>query len=60
MQWLNEGDANTKFFHQTTLHRRMSNCVISLKNDNGVWIENPTIVRNLVDDHFRDLFNSSG
>ncbi|TQE04408.1 hypothetical protein C1H46_010027 [Malus baccata] len=34
VQWLQEGDANTKFFHQSTLQRRRRNKVVTLKSDN--------------------------
>ncbi|XP_050121457.1 uncharacterized protein LOC126599164 [Malus sylvestris] len=60
VQWLREGDANTKFFHQSTLHRRRRNKVVSLKNSNGNWIENPNHVRCLFDEYFMELFTSSG
>ncbi|KAM1813664.1 hypothetical protein ACFX11_027427 [Malus domestica] len=35
VQWLKEKDANTKFFHQSTMLRRRRNNVVSLKNNNG-------------------------
>ncbi|CAN6555765.1 unnamed protein product [Malus baccata var. baccata] len=60
VQWLKEGDANTKFFHQSTLHRRRRNKVASVKNSQGNWIENPLQVRRLFDEYFLDLFTSSG
>lgn len=31
INWINEGDANTKFFHTSTLIRRWENHIISLK-----------------------------
>ncbi|CAN6571026.1 unnamed protein product [Malus baccata var. baccata] len=40
VQWLQEGDANTKFFHQSTLQRRMRNKVVTLKSDNEEWVDN--------------------
>lgn len=60
VQWLREGDANTKFFHQSTMHRRRRNKVVSLKNSQGNWIENPNQIRCLFDEYFMDLFTSSG
>jgi len=35
VKWLREGDANTKFFHQSTMQRRWWNHVLKLKNDAG-------------------------
>ncbi|XP_050145591.1 uncharacterized protein LOC126621231 [Malus sylvestris] len=60
VQWLQEGDANTKFFHQSTLQRRRRNKVVTLKNDNEEWVDNPDQVRRLFDEHFMALFSSSG
>lgn len=34
--------------------------MISLKNSNGEWVENSSQVRRLFDEHFMDLFTSSG
>lgn len=60
VQWLNEGDANTKFFHQSTLQRRRRNKVVTLMNSIGEWIDNPCQFRKLVDEYFMELFKSSG
>lgn len=45
VKWLRKGDANTKFFHQSTLHRRGSNHVLKLKTENGTWEERPHRVK---------------
>lgn len=34
--------------------------MVSLKNINGDWVENPSQVRRLINEHFVDLFTSSG
>ena len=60
VQWLKEGDANTRFFHQSTLQRRRRNKVVALKDSEGGWVENPRQVRNVIDVHFRKLFTSDG
>ena len=60
VQWLREGDANTSFFHQSTLQRRRRNKVAALKDNEGVWVENPRQVRKLIDEHFMKLFTSEG
>ncbi|CAN6587433.1 unnamed protein product [Malus baccata var. baccata] len=60
VKWLKEGDANTKFFHQTTLQRRRRNKVLKIRNSAGDWVENPTQVRRLVDEHFLNSFRSEG
>ncbi|KAM1951519.1 hypothetical protein ACFX15_006123 [Malus domestica] len=60
VQWLKDGDANTKFFHQSTIQRRRRNQVISLKNGQGNWVDTPGQIRRLIDNHFVELFTSSG
>lgn len=61
MQWLKDGDSNTKNFHQSTIQRRRKiNNVVTLKNSTGDWVDNPSLVRRMVDEHFMDLFKSSG
>ncbi|XP_070673151.1 uncharacterized protein [Malus domestica] len=47
IKWLREGDANTKFFHNSTLHRRRRNQLIKIKDENGNWVEHPCRVRKL-------------
>lgn len=39
IQWLNEGDRNTKFLHQMTIERRRNNKILSLQRDDDTWIE---------------------
>ncbi|CAN6583316.1 unnamed protein product [Malus baccata var. baccata] len=58
VKWLREGDLNTKFFHQSTLQRRRRNMILKLKADDGQWVEHPRRVRQMVEDHFQNLFKS--
>ncbi|KAB2606847.1 hypothetical protein D8674_006564 [Pyrus ussuriensis x Pyrus communis] len=60
VKWLREGDANTKFFHSSTLQRRRRNKVVKLRNENGSWVERPSQVRQLVENHFTSVFCSAG
>ncbi|XP_070664438.1 uncharacterized protein [Malus domestica] len=60
VKWLWEGDANTKFFHQSTLQRRGRNMILKLKDGEDSWVENPTQIRKLVDNHFLNVFKSGG
>ena len=36
--WLNYGDANTKYFHLQTIQRHSQSCVVTLKDDIGLWL----------------------
>lgn len=60
IKWVREGDANTAFFHQSTLQRRRRNKVVKLKDRNDVWIDNLRAVRHLVEEYFANIFTSSG
>ncbi|KAB2626048.1 hypothetical protein D8674_017708 [Pyrus ussuriensis x Pyrus communis] len=60
VKWLREGDANTQFFHSSTLQRRRRNKIVKLRDENGSWVESPSQVRQLVDNHFTSVFSSAG
>lgn len=61
VKWLQEGDANTNFFHQSTLQRRMRNkVVLKIKDENGVWTYCPRKVKETIDKHFVNLFTLTG
>ncbi|KAL0011518.1 hypothetical protein SO802_006626 [Lithocarpus litseifolius] len=45
VQWLREGDCNTKFFHFRASKRKKKNTILGLRDDNGTWYDtNDTIV----------------
>ncbi|CAB4279600.1 unnamed protein product [Prunus armeniaca] len=58
IKWLMEGDANTDFFHQTNIQRRRMNRIHRIKNSDGLWVETPILVRQVVEKYFKDLFTS--
>ncbi|CAN6679920.1 unnamed protein product [Malus baccata var. baccata] len=60
VKWLHDRDANTKFFHHSTLHRRRRNTIVRLKGEDGCWVERPDQIRRLVESHFIDIFRSAG
>lgn len=59
VKWLQEGDANTDFFHQSTLQRQRWNKVEMIKREGGEWEQNPKRVQQLFDEYFIKLFTSS-
>lgn len=42
------------------MHRRRRNKVVSLKNGSGEWVDNPRVVRSIIDNHFINFFTSTG
>lgn len=60
VKWLQAGDSNSRFFHQTILQRKRSNRVDKLQNGNGTWIEDDVGIHRTVDLHFSNLFNIAG
>lgn len=42
IKWLKDGERNTKFFHRTTIQRRMNNNISQIQNEQGEKIENQT------------------
>eukprot|EP00253_Pinus_taeda_P012558 PITA_12558 len=52
INWLREGERNTKFFHQAMIQNRQRNQILSIKNEEGEWvIEQEGIERVLVEYH---------
>lgn len=55
VNWLNEGDSNTRFFHTTTLNRRRRNQIIALENNNGTWVYDLPSLIELTFDFFNTM-----
>ena len=56
--WLNYGDANTKFFHFTTLHRRSHSRIVTLKDTTGLWLTGDPLLAH-INDTFHKLFQAT-
>ncbi|CAN1808039.1 Transposon TX1 uncharacterized 149 kDa protein [Linum perenne] len=50
------GDRNTHYFHTLTLKRRGANKIISLRNDDGRWIEDPSELKSMALAYFVNIF----
>ena len=51
--WLKEGERNTKFFHRTTIQRRMHNTITFIQNQAGERVENHVEIEEEFINHFQ-------
>ncbi|KAH1255283.1 Transposon TX1 uncharacterized protein [Glycine max] len=56
VKWLKEGDRNSAYFHKMINHRRRHNAIQGLIID-GVWVHDPSSVKNEAFNHFKDRFS---
>ena len=59
VQWLKNGDQNTKFFHGTATQRKRKNFIKGLCDGNGVWQEDEEVFLAIITDFYTHLFTSS-
>ena len=57
--WLNEGDQNTKFFHNRASHRYKRNRIEELKNEAGIVCTDEGEISNILIDFYQHLFISA-
>ncbi|XP_060960664.1 uncharacterized protein LOC133031228 [Cannabis sativa] len=57
--WLQAGDKNTKYFHACANTRKKNNQIVSLKNDNGVWVDWDSGLATVMIDYYTVLFAAS-
>eukprot|EP00253_Pinus_taeda_P009137 PITA_09137 len=55
IQWLKEGEMNTKFFHRSALDRRSSNRILELKSNTGEILKNHNEISTQLTDHFKSI-----
>eukprot|EP00253_Pinus_taeda_P028088 PITA_28088 len=55
IQWLREGEQNTKFFHRSALDHRSANRILELKNNAGEILKNHNDISALLSDHFKSI-----
>ncbi|GJY99671.1 RNA-directed DNA polymerase, eukaryota [Tanacetum coccineum] len=57
VKWSIEGDENSKFFHGI-INKHLNNLAIRGIVVDGVWIEDPIVVKNEFLSHFQNMFNA--
>jgi exonuclease III len=55
IQWLKEGERNTKFFHRATIQRRQSNKITHLITEEGETLHSHADLETHLVDYFQDL-----
>jgi len=56
VNWLQQRDANTKFYHLTTLQRRRRNRITTLKDTSGNWTLEQSQVNEMIQHYYKNLF----
>lgn len=54
--WIRSGDKNTKFYHAAANVKRLRKNITQLMNATGEWVQNENLIKNMIRDHFVDLF----
>lgn len=55
IRWLKEGERNTKFFHSTTIQRRMHNTITFIQKQDGGRVEKHTEIEQEFINHFKEV-----
>nr|GMD16333.1 uncharacterized protein LOC109167502 [Ipomoea batatas] len=55
--WLQAGDTNSAFFHNTVRRRRQNNHISKLRDDDGAWVERGNTFDTLVTSYFDKLLS---
>lgn len=55
IQWLKEGEQNTKFFHRSTMYYRGAKKILKLSNVAGETIQNNKEISTLLTSHFKQI-----
>ncbi|XP_071740874.1 uncharacterized protein [Rutidosis leptorrhynchoides] len=58
IKWAVEGDESSKYFHSIIRRRTTKNNIRGI-NMNGIWQENPNIIKNEALSHFKSRFSAS-
>lgn len=59
IQWLKNGDQNTKFFHGIATQRKHRKFLKGLKDENEVWQEDKEVFSKVLNRFYVELFTSS-
>ena len=59
VQWLGEGDRNTKYFHHRAFEKRKKNIINGLWNEEGLWCSNKESIAATTIAYFEDIYTTT-
>ncbi|KAL5793491.1 hypothetical protein ACOSP7_002085 [Xanthoceras sorbifolium] len=59
VQWLKDGNSNSKFFHAQATSRRANNRMVGLFDVHGIWQETPVALEEIIQSYYTNIFTSS-
>ena len=59
VNWMNQGDRNTNFYHVSTLVRRKRNQILAIKDAMGEWVHEESAVKEIVRSEINSIYTSS-
>jgi hypothetical protein len=59
VEWLKEGENNTKFFHHSMIHKSYINCITKLENDQGQQILDHEGMENELINYYINILSKS-
>lgn len=60
LNWLMQGERNTRFFHATAVMKRRKNMVHRLKDEHGQWVEDTMRLCHMVFHFYAQLYSDEG
>lgn len=58
IQWLKEGDKNTRFFHAVASNKLKRSLIRRIKDSKNTWVEDQLTIGALAETYFKNLLSS--
>ncbi|XP_062113331.1 uncharacterized protein LOC133824459 [Humulus lupulus] len=57
--WIDNGDENTHIFHASLKARRIRNMILSIKNEDGIWVDTPARIKDAFLGYYQRLLGTA-